>query len=54
MYKAIVFDVDGTVVDTRFILDACRDAYFDVRGEKLSLADYAKLADALDAKLAEQ
>lgn len=36
MYKAIVFDVDGTVVDTRFILDACRDAYFDVRGEKLS------------------
>ena len=26
----------------------------DVRGEKLSLEDYARLADALDAKLAEQ
>lgn len=26
----------------------------DVRGEKLSLADYARLADALDAKLAER
>ena len=26
----------------------------DVRGEKLSLADYARLADALDAKLAEK
>ena len=36
MYKAIVFDVDGTVVDTRFILDACRDAYHDVTGKQLS------------------
>ena len=36
MYKAIVFDVDGTVVDTRFIMDAVRDAYRDVRHCDLS------------------
>ncbi len=36
MYKAIVFDVDGTVVDTRFIMDAVRDAYRDVRHSDLS------------------
>ena len=35
-YKHIVFDVDGTTVDTRFIMDAVKDAYRDVRGGELS------------------
>lgn len=35
MYKAIVFDVDGTTVDTFFILDAVRDAYRDLRHEEI-------------------
>lgn len=38
MYKAIVFDVDGTAVDTRFIMDAVRDAYRDVRHEEIDEA----------------
>ena len=32
MYKAVAFDVDGTIVDTHFLINALRDAYFDVRG----------------------
>ena len=36
MYKVVAFDVDGTVVDTRVLLNAARDAYSDVRGYALS------------------
>ncbi len=36
MYKAILFDVDGTALDTRFVLGASRDAYRDLRGYELS------------------
>ncbi len=32
MYKVVAFDVDGTAVDTHFLIDTIRDAYRDVRG----------------------
>ncbi len=32
MYKVVAFDVDGTTVDTHFLINAIRDAYRDVRG----------------------
>ena len=32
MYKAVAFDIDGTVVDTHFLQNAIRDAYFEQYG----------------------
>lgn len=35
MYQAVVFDIDGTVVDSHFLMNAARDAYLDIRGTNL-------------------
>ncbi len=32
MYKVVAFDVDGTTVDTHFLINCIRDSYRDVRG----------------------
>lgn len=32
MYKALVFDIDGTIVDTHYLLNGVRDAYEELKG----------------------
>ena len=39
MYKAVIFDVDGTIVDTRFVVDAVEEAFYQLRGRRLTTQD---------------
>lgn len=36
MYQAVVFDVDGTIVDTTFLVDAAAEAYRVLRSKELT------------------
>ena len=36
MYQAVVFDVDGTTVDTHFLVDAISETLYEMRGRRLN------------------
>ena len=39
MYEAVIFDVDGTIVDTRYIVDAVAEAFYQLHGRRLTEKD---------------
>lgn len=39
MYEAVIFDVDGTIVDTRYIVDAVAEAFYQLHGRRLTKKD---------------